>query len=72
MNNAIVESYTGTGIRLYALPYIEAGRQKEAIPTYVASTDVMNLMGNNLIFLKKHKHIMLIQFQELLDIELVQ
>ena len=47
MNNAIVESYTGTGIRLYALPYIEAGRQKEAIPTYVASTDVMNLMGNN-------------------------
>ena len=47
MNNAIVESYTGTGVRLYALPYIEAGRQKQAIPTYVASQDVMNLMGNN-------------------------
>lgn len=47
MNNAIVESYIANGIKLYALPYIEAGRQKEATPTYVASSEVMNLISRD-------------------------
>lgn len=47
MNNAIVESYRLTGAKFYALPYIEAGRQKEATPTYVASADASGLMARN-------------------------
>lgn len=47
MNNAIVESYSTVGTKLYAIEYIEPGMQKEATPTYVASSDVMNLINRN-------------------------
>ncbi|WP_304401819.1 hypothetical protein [uncultured Clostridium sp.] len=47
MNNAIVESYKATGSRLYAIEYIEPGMQKDAVPTYVASSDVLNLINRN-------------------------
>ena len=47
MNNAIVESYKATGSSLYAIEYIEPGMQKDAVPTYVASSDVLNLINRN-------------------------
>ena len=47
MNSAIVENYTMTGSRLYALEYIEPGMQKDSIPTYVASESTTELMANN-------------------------
>lgn len=47
MNNAIVESYKITGSKLRAIEYIESGMQKEAIPTYIASTDVTNSINKN-------------------------
>lgn len=47
MNNAIVESYSTVGTKLYAIEYVEPGMQTEATPTYVASSDVMNLINRN-------------------------
>lgn len=47
MNNAIVESYKATGSKLYAIEYIEPGMQKEAVPTYVVSQDIMYLINKD-------------------------
>ena len=47
MNSAIVENYTMTGSRLYAIEYVEPGMQESSIPTYVASQNVITLMKNN-------------------------
>ena len=47
MNSAIVENYTMSGSRLYALEYVEPGRQTESVPTYVASEDIIRLMEKN-------------------------
>lgn len=47
INNAIVESYMASGIKLYAIEYVEPGRQKEAIPTYVVSADVSGYIARN-------------------------
>lgn len=47
MNNAIVESYIIQGAKLYAAPYVEAGMQKKSIPTYVASSQVVNTINRN-------------------------
>lgn len=47
INNAIVESYMATGSKLYATEYIEAGMQKKATPTYVASGDVVKAIQKN-------------------------
>ena len=47
MNSAIVENYTMSGSRLYALEYVEPGRQTESVPTYVASEDIIRLMAIN-------------------------
>ncbi len=47
MNSAIVENYTMTGSRLYAIEYVEPGMQESSIPTYVASQNVIALMKKN-------------------------
>ena len=47
MNNAIVEAYKMIGAKLYVAPYVEAGIQNAATPTYVPSEAVMNLIINN-------------------------
>jgi len=55
INNAIVESYMVTGSKLYAIEYIEAGMQKESVPTYVASGDVLNTINKNPNIIEKAK-----------------
>lgn len=45
MSNAIVEAYIMKGSKLYATKYVEAGNQTSAIPTYVPSSAVINLMN---------------------------
>ena len=47
MNSAIVENYTMTGSRLYALEYVEPGMQKDSTATYVASEATLALMATN-------------------------
>ena len=44
LNNAIVESYTISGSKLYASLYAEAGLQDAATSTYLPSADVMALI----------------------------
>lgn len=45
MTNAIVESYIAKGSKLYATTYVDAGNQGNAIPTYVPSSAVINLIN---------------------------
>ena len=47
LNNAIVEAYTITGSKLYALPYIEPGRQDQAKPNYTVSRAVVDLINKD-------------------------
>lgn len=47
LNNAVVESYTITGSKLYAIQYVEPGRQEQAIPTYTVSQAVLYLMSTD-------------------------
>lgn len=47
MSNAIVEAYIMEGSELYATTYVEPGMQDSAIPTYIASQEVINLMYAN-------------------------
>lgn len=47
MNSAIVESYTINGSKLYAIEYVEPGRQEEATPTYTVSQSVLYLMSTD-------------------------
>ena len=45
MSNAIVEAYWAKGSKLYATTYVEPGNQANAIPTYVQSAEVINLIN---------------------------
>ncbi len=45
MSRAIVEAYIMKGSKLYATTYIEAGNQENAIPTYIPSGEVINLIN---------------------------
>ncbi len=47
MNNAIVDSYRMLGSQLKVVTYTEAGIQSAAIPTYVPTIEVMQLIQNN-------------------------
>lgn len=47
MSNAIVEAYWATGSRLYIATYVEPGMQNEAIPTYLPSDRVVELMNTD-------------------------
>ena len=47
MSNAIVEAYQMSGFVLYTTKYVEPGMQGEAIPTYVPSAEVVNLITQN-------------------------
>lgn len=47
MSNAIVEAYQMSGSVLYTTKYVEPGMQGEAIPTYVPSAEVVNLITQN-------------------------
>lgn len=47
MNNAIVETYGILGAKLYVAPYVEAGIQGAAIPTYVPAPAVMQSIVDN-------------------------
>lgn len=47
MNNAIVDTYRMAGAKLYITPYVEAGVQTAAIPTYVPTESVANLINSN-------------------------
>ncbi len=47
LNSAIVESYYYTGLKLYAVPYVEPGMQESSQVTYPASPDALTLINNN-------------------------
>lgn len=47
LNNAIVEAYTITGSKLYAIQYVEPGLQDKSISTYTVSAAVLNLINTN-------------------------
>ena len=47
MSNAIVEAYRMNGSLLYATTYSDAGIQSAASPTYVASSEVVQLMNSD-------------------------
>ena len=47
MSGAIVEAYTVTGSKLYAVTYVEPGMQETAFPTYVPSNDVITLINSD-------------------------
>lgn len=47
LNNAIVEAYTITGSKLYAIQYVEPGLQSQATATYTVSQAVLNLISSN-------------------------
>lgn len=47
MNNAIVDAYRIEGSKIYATTYTEAGIQSAAIPTYVPTGEVMQLINDN-------------------------
>lgn len=45
MSNAIVEAYIMKGSKLYATTYVDPGNQQNAIPTYIPSSNVINLIN---------------------------
>lgn len=47
MSGAIVEAYTVTGSKLYAVKYVEPGMQETAVATYMPSNDVINLINSD-------------------------
>lgn len=47
LGNAIVESYTAEGAKLYATTYSEPGMQNAATPTYAVSEAVLNLINSD-------------------------
>lgn len=47
LNNAIVDAYRILGSKLYVTTYTEAGMQTAAIPTYVPSNEVAQLIQSN-------------------------
>ena len=47
LGNAIVESYTAEGTKLYATTYSEPGLQAAATPTYAVSEEVLSLINTN-------------------------
>lgn len=47
MESAIVEAYTMTASKLYAIQYVEPGNQEAAIKTYTPTTAVQNLIAAN-------------------------
>lgn len=47
LGNAIVESYTAEGTKLYATTYSEPGMQNAATPTYAVSEAVLNLINSD-------------------------
>ena len=47
MSSAIVEAYIMTGSKLYAVTYVEAGNQKEAVATYMPNSDVVSLINTD-------------------------
>lgn len=47
LSNAIVEAYTITGSKLYAIQYVEPGIQEASIPTYTVSAATLNLINTD-------------------------
>lgn len=47
MSGAIVEAYTVTGSKLYAVKYVEPGIQETAVATYMPSNEVINLINSD-------------------------
>lgn len=47
LGNAIVESYTAEGTKLYATTYSEPGMQAAATPTYAVSEEVLSLINTD-------------------------
>lgn len=47
MSGAIVEAYTVTGSKLYAVKYVEPGNQETAVATYMPSNDVITLINSD-------------------------
>jgi len=55
LGNAIVEAWTITGSKLYAITYTEPGRQDAATPTYPVSQATLNLINSDPNVLKQAK-----------------
>lgn len=47
MSSVIVEAYTVTGSKLYAIKYVEPGMQETAVATYVPNNDVITLINSD-------------------------
>lgn len=64
LNSAIVESYQGTGTKLYAIKYVEAGLQDPAIATYPVNDAVVTLIQNNPNIVTEAKNALIIRYNE--------
>lgn len=47
LSGAVVEAYITTGSKLYAIKYTEPGNQKDAVATYVPSSEVIALLNSD-------------------------
>ncbi len=47
IENAIVESYSISGSKIYALKYVEPGMQEEATPTYPVNNNTLQMIQNS-------------------------
>ena len=56
MNSAIVDAYKSIGSTLKVVTYTEAGMQDAAIPTYVPTGDVMQLINSDPNIIQKAKN----------------
>lgn len=64
LNSAIVESYQGTGTKLYAIKYVEAGLQEAAKATYPVNDAVVTLIQNNPNIVTEAKNALIIRYNE--------
>ena len=64
LNSAIVESYQGTGTKLYAIKYVEAGLQEAAIATYPVNDAVVTLIQRNPNIIIEAKNALINRYNE--------
>lgn len=62
MNNAMVDAYRILGSKLYVTTYTEAGIQSAAIPTYVPTGEVMQLINDDPNIIQKAKNALISRY----------
>ncbi len=64
MNNAIVDAWKMAGSQLKVVTYTEAGMQNAAIPTYVPTREVMQLINDNPNMVERAKNDLIRRYNE--------